>query len=306
MVFSLLKFRRISLLLMLAGGLGLAASAVGAQEEKANVADDGIEKLNQPIDGTTVSINLVRVPGGTITVNDPANPGESVEVEVKPMWVSATEITWEPYDIFVFGLDSTSNEAADAVTRPSKPYLPPDRGFGHNGYAAISLAYKGADEFCKWLSAKTGRKYRLPTDAEWQYFVAAGATTDYSFGDDVELLKDHAFYEKNSGWQARRVGTREPNKWGIYDGHGNVAEWVAGIDGKPTTCGGSWLDEADALKLDVRRAMDPSWQMSDPQIPKSGWWLADCTWVGFRIVCEIEEGDGDDEETDESKSDSPS
>ena len=67
----------------------------------------------------------------------------------------------------------------DAISRPSKPYLPPDRGFGHDGYAAISLSHKNATEFCVWLSARTGRKYRLPTVVEWAHAAMAGT-------DDVD------------------------------------------------------------------------------------------------------------------------
>ena len=261
-------------------------SAQSADEGGEGVVEDSRKVFEEHLPGTTVSLRLVKIPAGTIEVADESDSGGSKAVAVKSLWVSETEIPWEAFDIFVFKLDSSSNAKADAVSRPSKPYLPPDRGFGHAGYASISLSYKGAVEFCHWLSAKTGHHYRLPTEAEWQYAAAAGSKGEYCFGDDVGELKDYAWYEKNAGWQARRVKTREPNKWGLYDVHGNVAEWVTGLDGKAVTCGGSFLDPAEELKLTTRRNQDATWQMSDPQIPKSEWWLADCTWVGFRVVCD--------------------
>lgn len=278
-----------------AGGVGLAASgevgmsAQSADEGGGSAGEDSSEVFEEPIPGTAVSLRLVKIPAGAIEVADESESGGSKSVAVHSLWVSETEIPWEAFDIFVFKLDSSSNAKADAVSRPSKPYLPPDRGFGHAGYAAISLSYQAAVEFCNWLSAKTGHHYRLPTEAEWQYAAAAGSNEDYCFGDDVSELKDYAWYAKNAEWQARRTRTRKPNKWGLYDVHGNVSEWVAGLDGKAVTCGGSFLDPAEELKLTTRRKQDATWQMSDPQIPKSTWWLADCTWVGFRIVCD----DGD-------------
>ena len=253
--------------------------------------DLDIQTMIQTIPGSTVSFELVQVPAGTRLAPNPDNLREMIEVPVPSFWISRTEVTWEAFDIFVFGLDGnrfeSEGESTDAVSRPSKPYLPPDRSYGHNGYAEISMTYESAQAFCKWLSEKTGHQYRLPTEGEWQYAVAAGSDGPYTFGHDVSLLDAHAWYVENADRQPHPVGSKEPNAWGLFDGHGNVSEWCTRADGQSVTCGGSYLDEAEQLMLTSRIRQDSTWNMSDPQIPKSKWWLADCSWVGFRVICEV-------------------
>ncbi len=227
-------------------------------------------------------------------------PG-SADGAIKPLYVAKTELTWEAFDVWAYRLDEKGEQtpspqqsslpagAPDAATRPSKPYHPPDRGFGHEGYAAISLTFRSAETFCKWLSTTSGLKYRLPTEAEWEHACLAGQSGDFGFeGGEAELPR-FAWLAANSDEKPHPAATKKANAWGLYDMHGNVQEWVTGRDGKPTTKGGSWRDPPEMLKASVSQAKDSTWNASDPNLPKSKWWLSDGNFVGFRVVCEVGE-----------------
>lgn len=255
----------------------------GGQPEAPAVAEKAAPFVEK-IAGTPVKFTMVPIPAGRVAVQGP--DGVWNKSDVWPVWIGATEVTWELYDLFVFGLDQGEQlpPGADAVTRPSKPYIAPDRGFGHEGFPAMSMSHKGATEFCRWLSARTGRRYRLPTEHEWKYAAAAGSAGAYTSGDEAPL--EHAWFKENAAGTTHRAGTKKANSWGLFDVHGNVAEWCDGVDGKPVARGGSYRDEPAALRLDSRMPPSPSWNATDPQIPKSVWWLADAPFVGFRVVCE--------------------
>ena len=238
-----------------------------------------LEKFEQEIPGAAFKVEMVPIPGD-------AAKG------IKPFWMSKTEITWDAYDAFLLNLDDEKGLpplAEDAVTRPSRPYIPPDCGFGHAGYAAICVAFKNVNEYCRWLSARTGKKYRLATEEEWEHACLAGSKGPYSFGDDAGKLAEHAWFAANSEESPHPVAQKEPNAWGLYDMHGNIAEWVSTKDGKGCIKGGSWESKPDECKASWRAEYEVKWQKTDPQIPKSKWWLSDGQFLGFRIVCESDE-----------------
>jgi formylglycine-generating enzyme required for sulfatase activity len=171
-------------------------------------------------------------------------------------------------------------------------------------------------EYCRWLSQKTGKLYRLPTEAEWEWAARAGTNTPYFFGNDPKQLGDYAWFADNAEELAHPVGKKKPNPWGLHDIYGNVAEWC--VDhykrdfyatfpadkltlepvNMPTAArfphvarGGSWADKADRCRSAARRGSDPSWIKRDPQRPQSIWWLTDADFVGFRVVREVQELD---------------
>lgn len=199
------------------------------------------------------------------------------------IWMSATEIPWDLYDVFVFQLDKegeapTNTPESDAVTRPSKPYIAMDRGFGRNGYPAISMSLLGAQQFCEWLSAKTGKHYRLPTVSEWQ--AACDDTTQRA------PIDARAWHAGNSDRTTHPVGEKLANEHGMYDMLGNAAEWCINDEGKGVVMGGSYRNQPTDLSLMYSQEQSPAWNASDPQIPKSKWWLADGGFIGFRVVCD--------------------
>jgi formylglycine-generating enzyme required for sulfatase activity len=98
---------------------------------------------------------------------------------------------------------------------------------GGPNYPVEQVWWTDVQAFLQRLNAKEGgEKYRLPTEAEWEYAARAGSTTAYSFGNDAAQLKDYAWFKDNSGAKTQPVGKLKPNAWGLYDMHGNVMEWV--------------------------------------------------------------------------------
>jgi formylglycine-generating enzyme required for sulfatase activity len=271
-------------------GLGACAPLQPAASDAPPAAE--LAPFTQEIVGSTVSFRMLPIPAGEVELA----AGEAA-VAVGPFWMAETETTWDLYDIYMYELDDPDREPhpeVDAVSRPSRPYIPPDRGFGHAGYPAISMTRQGAEEFCTWLSAKTGRRYRLPTEAEWMHAAGAGGEARWFFGDDAAQLDAYAWHAGNSDDTTHPVGEKAANPYGLRDIYGNAAEWIAAKEGqRPSVMGGSFLSEPHECATRSRREQDRSWNSTDPQIPKSPWWLSDGPFVGFRVLCEPGEENGE-------------
>jgi formylglycine-generating enzyme required for sulfatase activity len=277
------------------------------------------------VEHANAKIDMVPIPGGKFVMGSPAteadrkeDEGPQHEVAIDAFWMGKYEITWDAYEVWMSDLDvfkrtalgieaNARDKAADEfqLSQPTEPYTDMTFGMGTRGYPAICMTDHAARTFCKWLTAKTGRYYRLPTEAEWEYACRAGTTTAYYFGDDPSQLEEHAWFYENSE-QYAKVGTKKPNPWGLYDMHGNVSEWVldqyipdfyAGEAGRadrplaiPTTeyprvvRGGGWDDDPDRLRSAARIASSEEWKQQDPQLPQSIWYFTDALSVGFRVV----------------------
>ncbi|NLI00578.1 MAG: formylglycine-generating enzyme family protein [Chthonomonadales bacterium] len=244
--------------------------------------------MSVKLPGTTVTLELVRVPAGTVTIADPRKKGAPAKVPVKAFWMARTELTWEAYDPFVYGLAPSGQAATphqvDAMARPSKPYIPPDLGWGHNGFPVINVTHHAATQYCAWLSALTGRKFRLATEAEWEWACRGGGAA--AFAPKGAALDAVAWHSGNSGGQTRAVGGKKANAFGLVDMLGNAGEWANDLAGKPVLCGGSYADAPESVHSAAREYQSPDWNATDPQMPKSKWWLSDGSFVGFRVVCE--------------------
>jgi formylglycine-generating enzyme required for sulfatase activity len=290
----------------------------------------------EEIPGTAVTFKMVPIAGGTFEMGSPTNEakrsddeGPPRNVQIAPFWMGACEVTWDEYDLFAFSVDLKTKKRkgvdlahqpdsemnADAITRPTRPYADETFGKGRKGQPVICITHHAAMEYCRWLSTKTGKIYRLPTEAEWEYACRASTKTPYSFGDDPEKIEEYGWFADNTE-KPQPVGKKKPNPWGLYDMHGNVAEWCLDhylpkaysqwpADGpavRPVLLpdakeypyvarGGSWDDDVDRLRSAARRASNPEWSVQDPQRPQSIWWHTDAEFVGFRIVRPIDEQD---------------
>jgi formylglycine-generating enzyme required for sulfatase activity len=156
-----------------------------------------------------------------------------------------------------------------------------------------------AQAFCEKLSKLTGKNYRLPTEAEWEYACRAGTETRFSFSDDEDQLGDYAWFSGNSNNTTHPVGEKRPNPWGIYDMHGNVWEWCAdqhheSYATKPDNIkeNGSiaWLDSniGDESSMMLRGGSWGSYPVNCRSAVRIGIDADDCDgWLGFRVVCDL-------------------
>ena len=204
-----------------------------------------MKTYTETIPGTDIKFEMVPIPGGTFEMGAPAGEakhGKDEEpqhsVQIDPFWMGAKEVTWDEYEQFAFSYDlkkkkrdgvdpqkqSDLEKKADAVTRPTPPYADSTFGFGRSGQPAICITHHAAMEYCRWLSEKTGKIYRLPTEAEWEYACRAGTKTAYFWGDGTDQIEEYAWFVNNAE-KPMPVGKKKPNPWGLYDIHGNVAEW---------------------------------------------------------------------------------
>lgn len=257
------------------GLLALAGACVIASR----VAAQAATTYTDTIPGTLVTFTMVPVPAGVVQLGP---PGSRATVDVPPFWIGTTEVTWDMYDVFAFRLDVPREQrgSVDASARPSRPYGAPDRGFGHAGYPAISMTHGAAVAFARWLSARTGHQYAVATEAQWlRAAEAAGVGTL-----DPAATRAIAWAAEDAAETTHPVATRAADKLGLHDLLGNVAEWVTTQDGTPVVRGGSYLDPVARLAPSLRAAQEPAWNQTDPQIPKSRWWLSDATFTGFRLV----------------------
>ena len=341
----LAPFRRFLLALMttmlsmapVAGADDAVLPAVPVENARATTEQE-MKPYTEVVRFSEATIELLPIAGGTFTMGSPdSEPNHQDdespqhEVQINPFWMGKHEITWDAYEVWMFDLDihrrkfekltGGPRETAALeyqISQPTPPYCDMTFGMGRRKSPAISMTQFAARTFCQWLSLKTGRYYRLPTEAEWEYACRAGTTTAYSFGDDPSELDDYAWHYENSDESYQKVGRKKPNPWGLHDMHGNVAEWVLDqydaefygfsqqLVSNPLATplqeyprivrGGSWYDDPDMLRSAARDQSTPDWKMQDPQLPKSIWYHTDATHVGFRVVRPLHEPTGQEQQ----------
>ena len=306
------------------------------------------EDFTETIPGTNASLRMVAVPGGTFRLGSPegepfrgADEGPQREVRISPFFMAEVEVTWHQYWAFYNETMSegrtppekvyanNSRPDVDAVSGPTPPFGFPDQGWGMGARPAITMTHYAAETFCQWLSLKTGRHYRLPTEAEWEYAARGGTSTPYFFEGNPRKLSGktlrskfsrpdtagvarYVVYDRVSPNRTLEPFDIQPNPFGLKNMLGNVmehcADWYAedayaqlqdGVT-DPTgpasgeehvVRGGSYADDAADVRCARRgHTLTEDWLRTDPQNPKSIWWYSDVKGIGFRVVCDVPEG----------------
>jgi formylglycine-generating enzyme required for sulfatase activity len=319
------------------------------KQEKKSFTESFVERISVPgrkkkdpvtVKEVTVKFDMVFVPGGTFDMGSPesekgrgANEGPVNKVTVRDYWIAKYETTWDLFDLWYrnaglprrdeaagqYEADNPGKELApDAITRPTNPYVNDTYGHSREGKPAICMSHHSAMVFCHWLRLKTGKPYRLPTEAEWEHACRAGNAGPYGF--DSGKLGDYAWFKDNSQTEEMPDGTthqpggKKANAFGLYDMHGNVAEWTLDLfDEKLYAArakdplkvlaftppkdvkwghvvrGGSWADPAEKLRSARRLVSETDWMDKDPNRPRSIWWLTEKDTIGFRIALPADE-----------------
>ena len=257
-------------------------------EEAAGVTS--FERFTETIPGTGVDFDMVPVPGGVFTIGSPVsesgradNEGPQRTVEVSPYFMAEVQVTWDMYmsffretasegraDAGAFATPGRRYDDLDAISGPTPPWGSPDQGWGWGDRPAITITHYAAEVFCEWLSLKTGKNYRLPTEAEWEFAARGNTTTPYFFegdpkkftrerflnrlfGVDTTTINSYVIYAENSLLRTQPPDRVRPNPFGLKNMLGNVWEY----------CSDYYADDAYAMYTDGQ-------VISNPQGPASG------------------------------------
>ncbi len=305
------------------------------------------ESYVEQVPGTQITISMKAIPAGEFMIGSPSkepfrgeDEGPQRSVKLSKYFMSEFEVTWKQFWAFYRATMATNREPydwvkmnnltadVDAISGPTAPYGAPDQGWGAGDRPAITMSHYAAETFCLWLSKKTGKTYRLPTEAEWEYAARGGTDTPYFFEGspkkysdegflrsifkaDTEVISSYVIYNKNSDSKTHEPSAVAANPYGLKNMMGNVMEYCADkyspdayaryadgvLDPAPNSEGEEWVvrggafyDDAADLRVAKRsHTHHDEWIRTDPQQPKSIWWYTDEKAIGFRVVCEWEE-----------------
>jgi formylglycine-generating enzyme required for sulfatase activity len=256
-----------------------------------------VDKVELP--GTKLSFDLVRLKGGPTKTGSPESEKDRAKDEtireqtLQPFEIGQRKVTWAEFNAF---FETKDPPGLDAVTRPTRAtayfgqveipshFLEPKR-------PVTNVRWHGAMSYCWWISVKTGRYFRLPTEAEWEYAARAGSTAAAP-----EPLGDYAWYKDNSDERTHVAGEKKANAFGLLDMAGNLWEYCLepyeGSGYGPVVRGGCWSSPANDLRYAHRQQIPMAWFEADPNRPRSVWWLtSNGISQGFRVVCVADASD---------------
>ena len=211
----------------------------------------------------------------------------------KPFYMGVTEVTNAQYDQFV------KESAYDGTREADDDYMGHHRDWNkyastEQNYPVVCVSWNNAQAFCRWLSQKTGKTVRLPTEAQWEYACRAGTTTPFSTGETIST--DQANYDGtycygngNKGEYREKtlpVGSLPANPWGLYDMHGNVWEWCQDWYGEYDS---SSVADPEGPRNGTSRVWRGGSQENEPQLCRSAYRITISPaytyyTIGFRVV----------------------
>lgn len=328
---------------------GIPGADSGAPVDTANYFKQAtqvtsFENYTEQIPGTPLSFDMKAIPGGTFkmgsTEKEPFHEADESPVRnvtVSPFFMAEVEVTWDMYWAFyaqtmsegrtspeTVYANNSNNPDVDGISGPTPPFGFPDQGWGAGTRPAITMTHYAAETFCVWLSKKTGKTYRLPTEAEWEYAARGGTETPYFFEGNpkdysnqgfwrkffdakTDVISDYVIYGNVSKNRTQEPATVKPNPFGLKNMLGNVMEYCAdkyspeaySQGGESVTDplvtegeeyvvrGGNYTSDASEVRCAARAHTEhDAWLKTDPQQPKSIWWYSDIRGIGFRVVCE--------------------
>lgn len=220
---------------------------------------------------------MVDIPAGEFMMGDSVGDGSRDEkpvhkVQIKAFRLGAREVTMEQYDTYVRAVGDAASKNNDHLNSN----LPEDNGWGRGKLPAINISWEEAHLYIEWLNKQTGQKFRLPSEAEWEYAARAGTRTNFPWGN--KFVKENANGNGSSPLgKPAEVGSYPPNKFGLYDMVGNVNEWVedcyhnsyegapadgsawtvgATCSGRRVSRGGSWYSDFTNLRVSQRNGVN--------------------------------------------------
>ena len=220
---------------------------------------------------------MVSIPAGDFTMGDSVGDGSREElplhrVHIKAFKMGAREVTFEQYDAYVKAVGDASVKNNTHLNST----FPDDNGWGRGRRPVINVSWEEAHLYMEWLGQQTGQKYRLPTEAEFEYAARAGSKTNFPWGNTFSSANANGAGKSQLG-KTTETGSFAPNKFGLYDMVGNVNEWVEdcyhdSYVGAPTdgsawtvgeTCsgrrvsrGGSWNSDVTNLRVSQRNGIN--------------------------------------------------
>lgn len=241
-------------------------------QRKAEV-EQRLKTEREKLDNLAPGLVMVQIPAGSFMMG--CSEGDSGcddnekprhQVNISTFAISKTEVTFAQYDVFA---------------KATKRELPNDEGWGRGNRPVIRVSWQDAEAYAKWLSEQTGQKFRLPSEAEWEYASRAGSTSTYSWGNSIDCSKasfsggenSNCYYKIKNGSNrgTAPVASSVANAFGLHDMHGNVWEWTQdcrndSYNNAPSTAtswqsgncdkrvlrGGSWFSGATNLRASNR------------------------------------------------------